>query len=145
MGDLTAHFSRWEFESRDGAPMPPVALANIKKTAVMLESLRAEISEVMNRDCPLKVLSGYRSPAHNAAVGGVKTSYHLTGMAADVVCRYASPWQIARIARRLQDRGVVGGVGEYFGFVHVDWGPKRSWTEASREAQGGAPKGGDAP
>lgn len=29
--------------------------------------------------------SGYRSPAHNKAVGGVSNSYHLTALAADFV------------------------------------------------------------
>lgn len=32
---------------------------------------------------PIRVSSGYRSPALNAAVGGAKTSQHLTGMAVD--------------------------------------------------------------
>ena len=33
---------------------------------------------------PIIVTSGYRCPALNARVGGVKTSYHLRGMAADI-------------------------------------------------------------
>jgi len=33
---------------------------------------------------PLRVNSGWRCPAHNAASGGVKTSKHLNGFAADV-------------------------------------------------------------
>lgn len=33
---------------------------------------------------PIEVTSGYRSPRVNAAVGGVKTSQHLLGQAADI-------------------------------------------------------------
>lgn len=33
---------------------------------------------------PIKVNSGYRCPALNKAVGGSKTSHHMTGLAADI-------------------------------------------------------------
>lgn len=33
---------------------------------------------------PIHVNSGYRSPALNKAVGGSKTSQHMTGLAADI-------------------------------------------------------------
>lgn len=32
------------------------------------------------------ITSGFRSPSHNAAVGGKKDSAHLTGQAADIAC-----------------------------------------------------------
>lgn len=35
---------------------------------------------------PIKVNSGYRSQAVNKAVGGVKDSQHIQGLAADIVC-----------------------------------------------------------
>lgn len=35
---------------------------------------------------PIKVSSGFRSPQVNKAVGGSKTSQHLTGEAADLTC-----------------------------------------------------------
>ena len=37
-------------------------------------------------DKPLQVTSGYRSKVHNKQVGGVPTSSHLHGVAADIVC-----------------------------------------------------------
>lgn len=36
---------------------------------------------------PIIVNSGYRSPEHNAKIGGVSTSYHLSGSAADITCK----------------------------------------------------------
>lgn len=46
----------------------------------LLEPLRLKI------DKPIIVNSGYRGPKTNAAVGGSKTSAHLYGYAADIVC-----------------------------------------------------------
>lgn len=52
---------------------------NLKKLAVLvLDPIRQSWGQ------PLKVTSGYRSPQLNAAVGGVPTSGHLEGCAADI-------------------------------------------------------------
>ena len=51
----------------------------------ILEPLRKEINQ------PIKVNSGFRSVKVNAAVGGVSTSAHCYGLAADIVCsRYGN-------------------------------------------------------
>jgi uncharacterized protein YcbK (DUF882 family) len=137
MGDITKHFSWWEFRSKDGAPTPESVKPNIIRVARMLELLRSAVSDHVGRDCPLIILSGYRSPAHNTAVGGVPTSFHLKGLAADIVSRFASPHTIQSLARSLQARGIIGGLGVYAGFTHVDLGPRRNWTEATRTQKGG--------
>lgn len=41
---------------------------------------------------PLVVVSGYRSPAHNAGVGGSPTSQHMLGRAFDIHCPTLSLW-----------------------------------------------------
>lgn len=48
---------------------------------------------------PLRVTSGYRSPALNRAVGGAPGSLHMTGMAADIVSDTRSPEELARLVR----------------------------------------------
>ncbi len=40
-------------------------------------------------DYPFVITAGLRSPEHNAAVGGVPSSAHLTGEAADLACPHA--------------------------------------------------------
>lgn len=78
----------------------------------------------------LKIISGYRSPSYNAKIRRrsrrvAKESYHMEGMAADVVIPGVS-------ARQLRDYAIslkAGGVG-YYGrraFVHIDVGPVRHW------------------
>jgi uncharacterized protein YcbK (DUF882 family) len=70
---LTNNFSKSEFDSKDGAEMPDDVLENVKKLAEQLQILR----DFLN--VPIKINSGYRSPAHNKKIGGVKNSIHLTG------------------------------------------------------------------
>ncbi|WGH80407.1 YcbK family protein [Jannaschia ovalis] len=79
---------------------------------------------------PFLLLSGYRSPATNAALrsrsGGVaRNSLHLKGQAADLRLSSRSVSQVARAAASCG----AGGVGKYSGsnFTHVDCGQVRSW------------------
>ena len=55
----------------------PMVLLNLRRLAHVLEDVRALTGK------PLRILSGYRSSAVNAAVGGSPSSYHCDGCAAD--------------------------------------------------------------
>ena len=68
------------------------------------------------------ILSVYRSPSYNYAVRGKSRSLHKENRAVDVVFKGASSSHVARVARYLRDkkRKFKGGVGRYYGFVHVD-------------------------
>lgn len=69
-------------------------------------------------DC---VLSAYRSPRYNRAVGGKSRSLHMQNQAVDVRFHGASPRHVASVARYLRKkRKFSGGVGRYSSFVHVD-------------------------
>jgi hypothetical protein len=77
----------------DGS-VPPEVLGNlIVLTDTLLEPARAYVGR------PIHVSSGWRPPEKNAGVGGVKTSDHLTGRAADIWVDSAGPesWQEATI------------------------------------------------
>ena len=60
--------------------------------------------------------SAYRTESHNASEGGTKNSYHLKGMAADIVVSGKTPLAVARKAEDLGMKGII----KYPGFVHVD-------------------------
>lgn len=113
---LTTNFHLSEFACKDGSPVPEELIPNITKLAVNLQVLRDYIDE------PLHINSGYRSPAHNARVGGKKNSYHLKGMAADITAKSYTPKKLAQIIEKLIAEGKVkfGGLGLYPGFCHVD-------------------------
>jgi zinc D-Ala-D-Ala carboxypeptidase len=58
----------------------PFILANLNILALQLDKVRLYLGR------PIHISSGYRSPELNAAIGGAKTSTHLTGLAADFKC-----------------------------------------------------------
>jgi zinc D-Ala-D-Ala carboxypeptidase len=81
---LTKHFSLLELThsskaismGNDNQPTP-AHMANLQRLAEMMELVRALFGR------PIEITSGYRNPAVNAAVGGVPTSHHALGHAAD--------------------------------------------------------------
>lgn len=78
----------------------------------MLQALRTALGR------PMTINSAYRSPEHNAAVGGAKASRHLEGIAFDVSMRNQDPLTFERAAIRA---GFMG-FGYYPGsqFIHID-------------------------
>jgi len=113
---LTENFTRQEFDCKDGTAMPPEVLINIRLVAKQLQILRDHLGESIH------INSGYRSPAYNKRIGGVKNSQHVLGKAADITCKSKTPKQLAAIIERLITAGTLrfGGMGVYPGFVHVD-------------------------
>ena len=70
----------------------PIAVANLFKMAALMEEVRKVLGSR-----PISVSSGYRSPAVNKAVGGSRTSDHLSGSACDFICPgFGSPLEICR-------------------------------------------------
>lgn len=62
----------------DNTPNPDV----IKNLESLVEHILDPLREKFGK--PITVNSGYRCPALNKAVGGSKTSHHMTGLAADI-------------------------------------------------------------
>ena len=96
--ELTPHFSLEEMTRTDtGLPNVPNAdeRASLARLAAeLLEPLRAMAG------CPLRINSGFRSAAVNAKVGGVPTSAHRDGRAADLVPAGAALGELFERARR---------------------------------------------
>ena len=78
---ISEHFSSEERDHTEtGLPneCPPDLASNVTRQAELLEDCRVLVG-------PLHVNSWYRSPSVNHAVGGEANSYHLLGLATDVV------------------------------------------------------------
>ena len=67
---------------------PSIVRVHLTETITLLECIRAEWAEYCERHDlgtpAIRITSGYRSPELNKAVGGVKTSAHVEGYAADL-------------------------------------------------------------
>lgn len=116
LAELTAS-SKARSEGLDNTP-PPELMPRLVRTAEMLERIRTTL------DVPVIVTSGYRSQAVNRAVGGVSTSDHSQGHAADFVAPgFGTPAQVARSLAPLVDLLGIGQlIYEHIGgkaWVHV--------------------------
>ena len=120
---LTKSFQLSEFACNDGTQVPENLIPAVKELAKNLQVLRDEIGE------SLTINSGYRSPAWNKKIGGVKSSMHLKAMASDLVCKSLTPKQLKAVIEKLIKEGKMknGGIGLYPSFVHYDIGATRRW------------------
>ena len=88
--NLSEHFSLRELtKTNTGIKNVPneVQVNNLKRLCKWLERLRKKWNDLYgDGDDPIIINSGFRSPEVNKAVGGVSTSNHLTGCAADIRC-----------------------------------------------------------
>lgn len=95
------------------------ALQQLQRTAQMLERVRAQLG-----GRAVIVTSGYRGRQVNAAVGGVTSSDHMQGMAADIVVpSYGTPYDVAKaLAPHISALGIGQLIYESVGasrWVHV--------------------------
>lgn len=86
MGTISKNFDYREFEATDEASL---RVKNTIASTEVRDAIKALVDEVIQplRDVwgePLAINSGYRCPEVNKAVGGVPTSQHTKGEAADV-------------------------------------------------------------
>ena len=105
---LSENFRVREFASKDGADQIKIDT----RLVVLLQKIRNKFGAAVT------INSGYRTAAHNKAVGGATKSYHMQGMAADIVVRGVSPLRVAQYAEIIGATGI--GWYEKQGFTHVD-------------------------
>jgi uncharacterized protein YcbK (DUF882 family) len=113
---LTKNFNLSEFRCRDGSEVPDEYIQNVELLAKNLQVLRELLG------CPIRVISGYRSPKYNRKIGGARRSQHMIAKAADIKVSGMTPDEVRSAILQLIDEGKMmqGGVGRYRSFTHYD-------------------------
>lgn len=121
--NLSPHFTLEEFTESQTAGRkginndpPSLLFQSLSKTAEGLEQVRTLLG-----DRPIRISSGYRSPALNKAVGGSASSQHVLGEAVDFTCpAFGTPRQIvaAIVASKIPFDQVIQ---EFDGWVHISF------------------------
>lgn len=117
---ISRNFRYSEFTKSDTAAR--LHINNAITTWEVRDNIKALVDDVLQplRDAwggPLFINSGYRCLELNKAVGGVPTSQHVLGQAADVGC--TDPYALAKLAKRMNlgfDQMIV-----YPSFVHFSY------------------------
>jgi len=115
-GEFTRYFAAVR-KGVKNSPPPRQLWKNIVPPLRIVDELRSSFGK------PCRILSSYRSPAYNKAVGGAAQSQHLQFNALDIAFDGVSPQQAYdRLIEWRKAGRLTGGIGLYpsSGFVHID-------------------------
>jgi zinc D-Ala-D-Ala carboxypeptidase len=126
MPQISPHFDLSEFvvsqtAARQGinnTPSPGIVAA-LTRTAALLEQVRSILG-----DKSIRISSGYRSAALNAAVGGAPNSRHVDGLAADFICPdFGDPLAICQKLAGQPGLAFDQLIHEFTSWVHIGLAP----------------------
>ena len=110
--DHSKHFSKRELQC------PCCKRVRVRPELLrLLEKIRSIVG------APVIINSAYRCKRHNREVGGVTSSWHTQGMAADIRQTRFDNGTFWAIVKREWKKGLLtemGGLGRYNGRIHVD-------------------------
>jgi N-acetylmuramoyl-L-alanine amidase len=115
-GEFTSYFNR-ERNGVKNSPPPRKLWKNIIPTLRIVDELRESFGK------PCRVLSSYRAPDYNRAVGGAPLSQHKEFTALDITVDGVSPQRVYdRLLEWRKTGKLIGRLGLYpsSGFVHID-------------------------
>ena len=126
---LSEHFTLEEMTASTTAEKKGIENVPDGKAKMALANLCQKILEPVRQKFgyPITVTSGYRSEQLNRAVGGVRNSQHLTGDAADIVCRALPNAALFRLMEQMVKSGEIevgqliweGGTAGNPAWIHV--------------------------
>ncbi len=153
---LSPHFKLKEFTSKQRSGYPKFVYLR-PPLLLKLEMLRREMNMNDLTVSNMVIMSGYRTPQYNKAIGNVKFSRHVYGDAADIFVDNDGNYRmddlnndgrvnikdadvmanmIAELNKRSEYKGLIGGLGVYGPkphrgpFIHIDTrGLKARWRK----------------
>lgn len=124
---ISKYFKSSEFDCQCECPGCAITLID--------ERLLKGLEEIRKLSGPLKITSGFRCLAHNIKVGGVNSSKHLTGEAADISSKKLTGPELAKIANEVECFK-FGGMGIAQDWIHIDVRPGRArWTYPTKRRE----------
>lgn len=116
---LSPHFTVSEFCNLDKYPDN---IPNVLQIASLIYGCRQLLEPAREAiGCPIIVNSGFRNAGVNRRVGGVKSSQHLLGQAADI--RPKDPQQFQRLVDFLRRHDLTDQLLTGPGWLHISWYP----------------------
>ncbi len=122
--NLTPHFTLAEMMAtkvQHDNTCPPELIPELTKTAQMLEKIRAYLCFIAKEQIPIKVTSGYRCLAVNAAIGSKPTSDHIRAMAADIQApSFGTSYDVSKaLSENMPELGIGQVIYEFGSWAHV--------------------------
>ncbi len=130
---ITPNFKLGELEFYDKIP------DELKHLSVKLLQNLQIIRDYFGK--PITIISGYRAPARNAAVGGKSKSLHLQAAACDIQVKGVEPNIVYSAVDKMMKEGKIwnGGLGVYPTFCHYDVrGPETGHSKGARWQETGS-------
>lgn len=103
---------------------PPGRWNRMRSTALMADEIRHRFGH------PIRIISGYRSPAYNGCISGAGGSFHMEFNALDLSNEGGTVADMHAIARNVRsgNSAFIGGIGRYNSFIHIDTrGTNANW------------------
>lgn len=110
-----SHYASGKAQGKNG--LPPKSIRSR-----LVPVLRAADEARERLGVSVIILSAYRAPAYNAAIGGAKHSRHMECDALDLAAPKVSTAKLRAVLKQLRKEGYfTGGMGlKYPSFVHID-------------------------
>jgi hypothetical protein len=121
---MTEHFTLEEYVATNHRTidnsLPDHLMPNAMRTLVMMEHIRASLSQAAGRDIPINSSSGYRCLALNRSLGSDDTSDHVQALAMDwTAASFGSPYAVCLyLSQRTGELGIGQLIHEFGRWIH---------------------------